>query len=351
VCLFLQTRLDVSHWNSNSTNNFFSYMKDVLLESIFRQCKDVSACPELKAFHWFIVQFGANNELYTFLKYLSKVIDLHVIRGDKPQSRSSIKLKVNELFLKHNCEWLMLMWIDADDAFMDGYFNYVTTVITKKLLQTTTEDGLAWRGAVFGLRYIPELVVGMNRCNFNKHDDPKESFTCGWSQGQGFIMKRDVWESLHRNIFYRTKHGKFLNRVREFVMNKLGVKKWKSKMCVGEYIRWYRTKEQIDDDLKEAAETQIMFFDVSLEKITSPLYILTPFSSHFPWDSWRNLTVCDEEQINAIQQEYPQDIRYILKNSRTINMTEKDACMNSLFVHHHKEICSGYKLTHWRLRP
>merc|ERR1719193_746204 len=104
---------------------------------------------------------------------------------------------IQKIVDQDDCKWLSTIFIDADDGFLDGYFDYVTSGLTGKLVQTLTMDGEPWRGAVFGARSLSRLVIGKGRCgteNIEKH------WYSGFSQGQGFILRRDVWEEMGRSL-------------------------------------------------------------------------------------------------------------------------------------------------------
>jgi hypothetical protein len=337
VCLFLHTRLDVKKWDVNRTDKFSSYMRDVFLNSILRQCKDLTLCSSLKSFYLVITIQSYNHELGKFFEYVSRVTNLHLISPiDYPHS---FREEVAQIIEQDNCEWLSNIWLDADDALLDGYFDYVTSDITKKLLTTTTPNGSAWRGAVFAPREMPRLIVGMNRC-IVKHKDI--ALWSGHSQGMGFILRRDVWESMGKAIPRRGIHNKFLPKFRRYIMDKL---KYDYEFCQSPYVkdkRWRKTKEQIACELKDATESRIMSIDIALTNKTGTLFVQTPFSSHFPWNQWENLPLCDYKQMEVIQREYPRDVKYFLEIARSVNMSIiGDVCMNKYYVRHHRSLCQG----------
>jgi len=139
VCLLCNTRLSITQWTENWTKKFLSYMDSVLIKSILRQCTDFSPCPSMKSFSLFILVDGHNDELDKFLEHVGEVTNLHIVVSG-PRRNSRIRTEIAKIVELNDCNWLASIWIDADDAFLDGYFNYVTS-IAGELLRTTTLDG------------------------------------------------------------------------------------------------------------------------------------------------------------------------------------------------------------------
>jgi len=181
---------------------------------------------------------------------------------------------------------------------------------------------------------MPRLILGHNRCEVKKIFNP---FYSGLSQGQGNILRRDVWESIGRGFLSRGAHVQYLRNFREFVMWRLGAAEYHSNTCRRKFFFWNETKEHIVYELRDAAQTRIRFFDVALENSTSAVFVQTPFSSHFPWDGWREIPVCDDEQKEIVQRDYPKDVKYLLELAGTLIFGIKDACNNKFFANAHSE--------------
>jgi len=317
------TPIYVGHWTSREwTQDFYSYVKAVLLRSIERQCKTKLTCPSMKQFHLFI-RVAGESENNKFTLERKRNVNITIVRGPKVMQQYLNIMKYN--ILHHMCKWLSTIYIDADDAFLDGYFDYVTSMINN-VLQTKTEDGFPWRGAVFAARALPRLVVGKNRCFINK--DAVNNFYSGLSQGQGFILRTNVWQAMKMPWIPRLHHLKFLKNIRQTVMHHLGFKTYKSN-TLG---RWHSTPSQIEYERKDAAESRIIFVDVSVDGKSTAIFLQTPFSSHFLWEKLGDLPICDKQQQRIIQREFPQDIMYYLSMADSLNQTKAVACLNNKFL-------------------
>jgi len=338
VCLFCHTRLNMKTWTITWEKKLFSYMKRLLLESILRQCNDFSPCPSMKTFYWVIFVDSVNEKFNNFIEEAVNLnlINITVFRADRPRIKRRCKEMMRNVLQESHCEWLSYLHIDADDAFSDGYFNYVTSEIPKKLLRTRTVNGLPWRGAVFAPRSMSAILMGRNRCSV---EHLRLVFTSGFSQGQGYIMKMDVQKSVGTFI-RRPAHWLYLRYFREFVMKNLGFEQYRSQCCEGANHFWKNTKKQIDLEIKDATTTQIMFIDLSVESSPMGIFVRTPYSSHFPWKEWRNIPVCNNEQKLVVQREYPKDIQYILQIASTLNLSIDEACINNwFFANQHSDQC------------
>jgi len=326
VCLFCQTRLLVRQWNSVSwAKKFFSYLNKILIPSILRQCEFHSSCPSLRSLYLLIKVDVHHNELDKFIWEAGRKINIRVF--SKERDYSAIIQKIVD---QDDCKWLSSVYMDADDSFLDGYFDYVLTELIRKLDQTLTMDGLPWRGAVFGARSLSHLIIGKGRC---ATEDIDEHWYSGHSQGQGFHLRRDVWEEIGRLSQIRGLHTQFLRKVRNSIMMGLGFKEYQSQSCQGWFRFWNNTDRQIAFEKKDAAASRIMFIDMSLVKSTAAMFIVTPFSSHFPWNAWQNLPVCRDEEKKVIQGKFPRSIEYILNtvNSDDLNISLEEACRSNIF--------------------
>jgi len=327
VCLFCHSRLLVKHWSINYAKNFLSYMNKVLIPSILRQCESHSSCPSMRSFYLLIKVDQHHDELEKFIWRTGKLINLRVYTD--PTAYHEIIHKIVDW---DDCKWLSSIYIDADNSLLNGYFDYVLSKLIGKLEQTVTTDGLPWRGALFGARTLSHLIIGKGRCGI---EDVDEYWYSGHSQGQGFLLRRDVWEKSGRFSEIRGLHNRFLQKLRNYIMRGLGFKDWESKCCQGWARFWNETDErQIALENEEAASSRIMFFDMSLVKSTGAMFIVTPFSSHFPWNTWQDLPVCRDEERRAIQGKFPKSIGNILNtvNSGYLNITLQEACTSNIFL-------------------
>jgi len=326
VCLFVQTRIYISTWKSEKwIKTFFFYVRDVLIQSILRQCNGLLSCPLMKTFTLFIRAGGYHEEFSKFIEYLEQVTNVRVF--PEPWENRKFSEAVVEIVEQNDCNWLSFIWIDADDAFLDGYFHHVTSETTKILLETRTARGMPWRGAVFASRTMPRFIFGKNRCWVQDWDNTR--FYSGHSQGQGFILRKDVWELMTKKYVSRGYHVMFLKTFRCFVMRGLGYKEYSCDWPKNK--RWTEDEKHIAQETMDAAESQIMFIDISREWNTSAIFIWTPFSSHFPWSKWRNFSVCDSEQKQAVQQKYSQDVTDLIDRIPNLDFEIVDACNNNEF--------------------
>jgi len=154
VCLVLYTKIDDLKWSDKWRNDFLWYTRNVLIKSIRRQCSYKYPCPSLANFNLYI---KTNNK--TFEQLVNPGNWIHF-----EQFHTKADEQISETVAQSDCGWVAFTWIDADDAFMDGYFNYISADIPKVLLGSKTRDGYAWRGAVFAAREMQRLLIGHNRC-------------------------------------------------------------------------------------------------------------------------------------------------------------------------------------------
>lgn len=302
----------------------------VFFESIERQCSTRTPCKGIKMFHLIVrvdadpVNDPQNDPRLHQHRFMSKRLQIKFLKNyeQKPDHYISATVK------KHSCQWISSIWLDADDMLLDGYFKHVTEDIPRVLTETKTSEGNLWRGAVFGLRSSKTLVIGSNRCEtlFDNHQ-----IYCCFSQGMGVILSRKVWEELGQKFLHHTRkpnHRHFLKTIREFVMHGLGYADYKS-LAEG---RWNDTYSAYDSS--DAAESRIRLFDLSKNSSTYGVFMWTPFSSHFPWNDINNLSICTEEQINKIQESYPQEIAYMIEAwiaHKEIHPTITETCQNNKY--------------------
>jgi hypothetical protein len=279
---------------------------------------------------------GANEELEKFLVYIKRFIPVLVFNN--PDRHLKVRDGLIEAVGKSACQWLSIVWIDADDAIMDGYFDYITSTLRKALVETRTADGLPWRGAVFAAREMPRLFLGYNRC---KVDTEHQPFYSGQSQGQGFIIRRAIWESMQRPLIHRGGHVFFLKRFRELVMHGLGFLEYQSLTCKHGLTYWRNTERQINYEKNDESKSRIIFIDVAQDWNTTAIFVQSPFSSHFPWETWRDLPVCNQKHRNDVQKVYPQDIMYVLEYADSFDFTFADACANNLYLMINHPACNA----------
>jgi len=329
VCLFIHTRVLVDNQKPDSDlwyEKFFSYTNKVLIPSILRQC-ELHSCPSMRSLYLLIRIQGHHNKLDKFIQDVGQKINVRVFH--KLENYNAI---VQRIVDQDDCKWLAAVHIDADDAFLDGYFNYVSSELTGKLVQTLTMDGSPWRGAVFAHRDLPLLVIGNGRCVHFK----ARAFCSGQTQGQGFLLRRDAWEKMGRILPQRGLHTTFISHFRNFIMKRLGFEKYHSDACKWPNAPWKNS----DYENKDAAESRIMYIDLSLEPWC--VWIVTPFSSHFPWNKRQDLPVCGVEEKEVIQGYYPKNIKYILDivDSVDFNITLEEACRNNRYLLLQSHDCS-----------
>jgi len=325
VCLFIHTKLSLQYWESNSwAKKFLSYAKQVLISSILRQCAH-SSCPSIRSLYLLINAKGNNSEFELFIEDIGQMINIRVWRDDQKYSAM-----IEKIVDQHDCNWLSSVYIDADGVFLDGYFDYVSSELPRKLAQTLTMDGISWRGAVFGSRSLSRLTIGKGRCGTK---NLSLNMYSGSSQGQGFLLRRDIWEKMGRLSRMRRLHSRFLRDFRNLIMAGIGFEDYQSHSCVGSNLFWTKSDKQIDFENIDAANTRIMFIDMSLEMSTAAVLIESPLSSHFQWNAWQDLPVCGDEQKKVIQGEFPKNIEYILDivDSVHINVTFEEACRNNAY--------------------
>jgi len=326
VCLFMSTEISTKNWTPMYANKFIDWMRNVFLVSVERQFK--IPCPGVKAFKLLIRGNQTDPKLAKLREYGGKVGEIPLVWHFHWQYGDIVK----DTVLKRNCKWISTVYLDADDALLDGYFKLITEEIPIILDKTTTSDGKTWLGAVFALRAPRQLVLGLNRC--------KEVFDgfhwfCGYSQGQGVILRRSVWDKLNQKMLYHPRHTIFVKKWREYVMHGLGYKDYLSVAGEGKFKSYnrYNPKHRTFDE-SDATASQIKMLDLSRNWTTSALFVQTPFSSHFPWQFADELPECSKEHIYEIQRKFPQYIGYIIDmwlGHKDIHMTILEACSHNKY--------------------
>jgi len=327
VCLFLTTVINPADWTTSYANKFIHYMRNVFLVSVERQFKE--PCPGLETFKLLILGRQDDPKLSELYEYGKNPGEIPIVW----HNRSNFSDFVKETVLKHSCKWISTIWLDADDALLDGYFKYITEEIPRMLTRTTTSDGKFWRGAMFALRSPKWLEVGLNRCEGIFEG---RIIYCGYSQGQGVILRRSLWEKLGQEFLYHGFHAQFLKIVREYVMHGLGHKDYISMAGVGKYGLWEETAEMIAFERSDAAESQIKMVDLTKRWKTSAVFVKTPFSSSFPWKRINELPLCTEEHIITIKREFPREVEFIIKawiEHQNMHVTMLEVCRNNMYFH------------------
>jgi len=331
VCLFLTTTINSRNWTPLYSNKFIQWMRNVFLVSVERQFK--VPCPGVKVFKLLIQGFQNDPKLAKLNEYGRKVGEIPLVWHLNKNEEFVVIVK--DTVLKHNCKWISTVWLDGDDALLDGYFKYITEEIPRILDMTTTSNGKTWLGAVYALRSPRWLEVGLNRCM--EVLDGRNLF-CGYSQGQGVILRRSVWDELDQKFLYHGFHASFVKIVREYVMHGLGYKDYVSLAGEGKFKSWEDTAEMRAFDESDATASQIKMFDLSKNWSTSGLFVKTPFSSHFPWKFIAMLPECSKENIYDIQRKFPQYIGYIIDawlEHEEIHLTMLEACSNNQYFKKH----------------
>jgi len=333
VCVFLNTEIFADQWTLNYARKFIVWVRSVFLVSIKRQFKTTTQA--LKVFKLMINGTKGTNgdpKLAELYEYGNK-------SGEVPlfwyRSKHEWNAIIKETVLKHQCYWISTVWLDADDALLDDYFKYITEEIPKILSETRTRDGLPWRGSVFGLRSPKWLEMGLNRCTATFRNGPHHFG--GYSQGQGLILKRSVWEELNQEFWPHTHHKHYLRHIREWVMHGLGHKDYKSKSGLGKYRQWRHSPAMINLDIREAAESGIQMINLSKNWTTSGLFVRTTFSSHFDWYDINYIPICTRERICKVNRLFPKDVSYIMRawmKHKEIHVRLLEACNNNGFFFH-----------------
>jgi len=323
VCLFLSTMINAANWTPEYSRKFIQWMRKVFLVSVERQFK--TPLPTIEIFKLFIRGSSEDPNLADLYHYGETSVEIPLVWH---HSRAEWQVIVRETVFNYSCRWISSLWLDGDDAFLDGYFKYLTEEMPKILSETTTSEGRHWLGGVYALRSPKFLEMGMDRC---RHNFWAPALSGGWSQGQGLILERSVWNRLDQKILYQPYHKSFVKDVREWVTRGLGQGDYVSTTGVAYYID---SDEIRSLDQKDAAESQIQMFDLSKNWTTSGLYVKTPFSSLFPWELLKKIPKCTKEHIIKLKRVFPQDIGFIIDawiDNPEMHPTLLETCKNNLF--------------------
>merc|ERR1719494_392509 len=87
------------------------------------------------------------------------------------------------------------------------------------LTETKTSEGRSWLGGVFALRSPRWLELGMKTC---RKVFRGRILSSGYSQGQGIILKRSLWNALGQILLYHHLHSRLVIEIREWVTQGLG---------------------------------------------------------------------------------------------------------------------------------
>lgn len=331
VCVNVWTRLHADSWGDEWIDEFFKWMQNVFYRSINRQCTPKSPCP-LVAQVKIIVRIDGEiqsqkEKLVSGLEKLDKNILWYMDRmGGEKVLVDAIKFS--------QCSWVSYIFIDADDAFLDGFFQYVTTIITKDIIR----EEKIWRGGLFIPREIPLLIIGNHNCEVGDFHGyaPKIPFFCGKSSGQGIILRREIWDKLKRKVVPPFLHPWFLRVARDFVMHGLGFRKYKSSSCSHSNFRINPSKDNssiLASERSDAAESGLLLFDLTSDWKTSGVLLRTPFSSHYPWAYSSNISRCTEEKRASVMKEFPKDISWLLEAGDSLPyISMETACINNRYL-------------------
>jgi len=342
VCIFVWTYVDTRNWDIDWQSKFLSFMDRTLVQSLERQCPLDSSCSNLAQYK-LILEMSGNPELNLrtrehFENFKNVILTYRSLRRSQ-HSTDLLKL-LSEMVIGLKCNWVSHIWIDADDAFMDGFFEYVTTEIPKVLTGSSTLNGSDWRGAVFLSKNLPRIYLNKDRCGLGLYKEKQQEFVsyhpkevknetrqCGESAGRGILLKREVWDKLDEKDVHWCDHNKFTQYIREWVMHGLGYTEYSSGAC-NKHVLKNQTSSS-DYVIQDEAESRLLYINFLSDWKTSGLLITTPLSGHFPWTNIAKLPLCNEEQISEIQSMVPQDIRWLMKTAQNINVTVSESCKNN----------------------
>jgi len=327
VCLFVWTRLSADLWDDSYTNKFFEYMDNVLFQSIARQCTNFTQCTSITRLK-VVVRIDGHNETQNELlvNHLKKLSNKHthlMWYKKRAKSRWQVYKQLGDIVSQDTCLWVSYIYVDADDAFLDGFFHYVST----KIPDILNNDKNYWRGALFVSRDLPGLVVGNNKCVSGKYVGYKDKslFFAGLSPGQGFILRRWIWRTLKRKVQPSFLHPKFVKVTREFIMHNLGYANYTS-VTSKNYKLGFITEK------KDSRESQLLLIDLTVNWTTSGILIHTPFSSHYPWAYHDKMPTCTQEQMAKIDIKFPKDIWWLLSAAERVHITMKEVCKNNMYL-------------------
>jgi len=161
VCLFLSTVVNPKYWTLDYSKKFIQWMRNVFLISVKRQFK--TPVPRVSVFKLLIRGNRWNPKLNDINHYGNKPGEIPVVWHSLTKLEEWHNI-VRKTVLNNDCEWIASMWLDGDDAILDGYFKRITEELPRILTETTTSEGKPWLGGVFALRSPRWLEVGVNRC-------------------------------------------------------------------------------------------------------------------------------------------------------------------------------------------
>jgi len=316
-------------------DNFLRWMRDGMLESVARQCTNWSPCP-LLALSNLIIRIDGENAVQN-QKLVEKIetIDESIFWYINPTHQAPRKIQKHMIQTvgASSCSWVSYVYIDADDIFLDGYFQYITSEITKLVIKRPGS-----RGALFIPRYLPNLVIGNNKCTTEDFEgySPDHPFWCGFSSGQGVVLKRTIWNSMRSKVLPHFLNLGFLWQARTFIMRSMGYRNYTSKSCrpplniLGFGKRLDRRIHELEE--LEAAETRLFLVDVTRNWRTSGIMVHTPFSGHYPWAYYNKLENCTKSQRQKVLRAFPSDIEWLLEASGYIHVSMQKACDHNRYM-------------------
>jgi len=341
VCIYVWTYLYTRYWDNQWLSKFLWYMDRVLVQSLDRQCPSDSSCSNLAQYK-LIIELRGNEELNEMVKkHYENNKNIILFQREKGKGEISKVLEnllksIAEMVKRQMCKWVSYIFIDADDVFLDGYFEYVTTDIPKLASTTSTSNGSAWRGAVFMPKNSPIFYISKDRCGVGYFDKNSQNFLpyqpksivdrtkfwqCGESPGRGIILKRKVWDKLASKEVRKTDHNSFTQHVREWVMHGLGYTEYSSRAC-----DWAFLKKEIGYSIRDESESRLLYINVINDWKTSGLMITAPYSEHFPWHNITQIPLCLKEQTSAIQSIFPTDVQWLTKITKNRNISLSETC-------------------------
>jgi len=334
VCLIVWTRLNADSWDDWYMDNFLRWMRNSMLQSIARQCTDWSPCP-LLALSDVILRIEGENEVQNqkLIKWI-EAFDRNIFWYINPtyQAPGEIHMHMDKTVGPSNCSWVSYVYIDADDVFLDGFFHYITSEITKQVIKRGDV-----RGALFIPQHLPNLVIGNNKCTTEDFEgySPDHRFWCGFSSGQGVMLKRDIWNALRSKVLPHFLNLGFLRRARNFIMWSLHMN-YTSNSCNPPLAALghseSRNKRIHEREEREAADTGLFLIDVTKNWRASGIMVHTPFSGHYPWAYYNELKNCTKTVRNQVIEAFPADIDWVLDAAEFIHVSMQQACDHNRYM-------------------
>jgi len=329
VCVYVWTRLHADSWDDDWTDKFFKWMQSVFYRSLKRQCTLNSQCPLVAQVKLIVRIDGQSNTRKQNIINRLEILDKNILWY---MNRNEMEQQIRNVVSASNCAWVSYIYIDADDALLDGFFQHVTSSITERIII----DKKFWLGALFIPREIPQLTLGNDKCEVAefKGYGGATSFFCGRSSGQGILLKRKVWDKLKKKVLPPFLHPWFLKVSRDFIMHGLGHSEYHSLSCTKpDHFRFTNKLDAAEVyERSDAAETGLLLIDLTNNWETSGILLRTPFSSHYPWSYSTEFSQCTEEQKAKIGKVFPKNVSWIIEVGDALHISMEEACKNNRYL-------------------